>query len=192
MNDFGAMSVTKCLMFHTPQKCIKYSTLRFNLSHTSLCISRVMTLQALMERLHARANNAHASTSSRQSACPSPPRPFDHNELESYLDHFKSCKLLHVPFQYARTLRKSARVCKLHADYVLSFDGIYMVDICCGERIPYTDYMKLGQEERKCKSCMLGFADRIDIWDGHHIPGFRHIYLELEEAFRTSKRECSC
>jgi hypothetical protein len=27
------------------------------------------------------------------------------------------------------------------------------------------------------------------LFEGNHIPGFRHIYLELDEAFKTSKRQ---
>jgi len=32
-------------------------------------------------------------------------------------------------------------------------------------------------------------ADSIVLFEGNHIPGFRHIYLELDEAFKTSKRQ---
>jgi hypothetical protein len=32
-------------------------------------------------------------------------------------------------------------------------------------------------------------ADWIVLLNGNHIPGFRHIYLELDEAFKTSRRQ---
>lgn len=113
-----------------------------------------MPLHDMLRRFHAKGHadvQGHVPAGRRKEVCPDP-RPFTHIELESYLEHFKDCKLLHFPDPQARYFRHFARTCKLHADYVMSFDGIQMIEICCGETIPYVDYLKFGEEEKRCKS----------------------------------------
>jgi hypothetical protein len=136
----------------------------------------------------AEARQAHCSTGHRKEVLPEP-RPFTHPELESYLEHFKTCKRLHFPDPQVRYYRKFSRTCKLHADYIRSFDNTVLIEICCGELIPYADYAKLGHEEHSCEPTFVFIADWAVLLHGNHIPGLRHIYLELDEAFKTSKRQ---
>jgi hypothetical protein len=184
-------------MSHVSQSTVhKYATRVLSFSFTflhTLFILTTMPFDDFLRRIHvkkhadAEAREAHCSTG-RQKEVLAEPRPFTHLELESYLEHFKTCKYLHFPDPQVRYYRKFSRTCKLHADYIRSFDNTVLIEICCGELIPYADYAKLGHEEHSCEPTFVFIADWTVLLHGNHIPGFRHIYLELDEAFKTSKR----
>jgi hypothetical protein len=106
------------------------------------------------EAREAREAQSSTATGRRKEVLPEP-RPFTHPELESYLEHFKTCKFLHFPDPQVRYYRQFSRTCKLHADYIRSFDNTRLIEICCGELIPYDDYLKFGDEEHRCKPLLL-------------------------------------
>lgn len=155
-------AVTKCLIHHSTRcKCI--STRLEEFFHQTLYFILVTTMpfDDQLRRIYVREHaDAHArdraeGSNGRRKEVPPDPRPFTHAELESYLEHFKTCKNLHFPDPQVRYYRKFARTCKLHADYICSFDNTRLIDICCGELIPYSDYLKFGDEENRCKLSAL-------------------------------------
>ena len=120
-----------------------------------------MPLDDQLRRIHvkehadAEARDRAQGSNGRRKEVPPDPRPFTHAELGSYLEHFKTCKNLHFPDPQVRYYRKFARTCKLHADYICSFDNTRLIEICCGELIPYSDYLEFGDEENRCKLSAL-------------------------------------
>lgn len=120
-------------------------------SSYSISVFTTMCLQDLMRELYAKADARRPLPTRREKDVPRGPIPFSLDELESYLEHFKTCRYVHFPDPQVRYYRKFSRTCRLHADYVASFDEVRMIDICCGERIPECDYVKLGEEEKRCK-----------------------------------------
>jgi len=147
----------------THEYAIRIRSSFYTLLHTLYLILTAMPLNDLLRRIHAKQHadatrEAHCSTGRRKEVLPEP-RPFTHPELVTYLEHFKTCKHLHFPDPQVRYYRKFSRTCKLHADYIRSFDNTVLIEICCGELIPYADYADFGHEEYRCKSMLSIHAD---------------------------------